>query len=160
MLVAYEDSSSDEDEGGILKVIPKKNKKVVPERNSKYPDLLRRLHSRYPGISLPEKSKKDCSDTVRERFKQYFRAQEEGNGFTFMKQLEGNKNFGNPKLLEKVADLFDISDTGTNFAKNIWDPRNIPKEHDYKVLSRKQAESGKTSRRGFGAPVSFVQSSS
>ncbi|PRQ69800.1 HCNGP-like protein-domain containing protein [Rhodotorula toruloides] len=81
-------------------------------------------------------------------------------GLHFNDSLHASKAFRNPRIYAKLVDFVDVDETGTNWDKEIWDPKNIGADASATRIAElqklrseaKQATAGQRTSIAFTAP--------
>lgn len=62
-------------------------------------------------------------------------AEDHRRGLDFNFQIRSNKSYRNPSIYNKLVEFFGIEEGGSNFPKDVFDPRayKADKKHSYKV---------------------------
>ena len=57
------------------------------------------------------------------------------NGYDFNKIIRNKKSYRNPSIYSKLIDYFEIEEGGSNFPKDVFDPKayRTDHKHNYKV---------------------------
>ena len=82
------------------------------------------------GVTLPDFPDGPCDEVIQRKISKFIDYATR-SGTTFNNNLKTKKDFGNPHLLSKVVDYFDIDEMGSNFPKDKFDPKAYPDEAFY-----------------------------
>ncbi len=55
-------------------------------------------------------------------------------GYDHNRRIRNNKEFANPSMYEKLIEMFEVDECGTNFEKHVFDPRGFPSDCFYEKL--------------------------
>lgn len=55
-----------------------------------------------------------------------FHALRLSRGLHFNDSLHASKAFRNPRIYAKLVEFVDVDETGTNWARGVWDPKGLP----------------------------------
>jgi len=73
--------------------------------------------------SLPRICTTGCDESLKENLTRFLAASQRGE--TINSHIDGNKEYANPNLLERIIDIYEIDTLGTHFEKERFDPKNI-----------------------------------
>lgn len=120
------------DKAGVIDIVasPKtkeSNVQSIPvSRNTSNPYLSMRL--------IPPEPPGRSSSNVQEKIVKFLSMDRNFNA-----TLQGNKQFHNPYILDKIAQLYSIEQKGSNYPPDIYDPKEW-ESHDYERIAKRQEQ--------------------
>ena len=78
---------------------------------------------------LPQVRSDGVSAETLARLGQYLEAQRQYN-FDLTDSIQRKKDFGNPHILTKVVNFFQIDELGSNYPKELFDPSSIKRKNE------------------------------
>ncbi|KAK4319635.1 hypothetical protein Pmani_009420 [Petrolisthes manimaculis] len=91
------------------------------------------------GIKLPPPPPGKCSAELQEKIVRCLNEVQRGNK-DYNAMIQNNKEFRNPGIYEKLIDLLQLDEMGTNYPLDMFDPHCWGKESYYDELARVQKE--------------------
>lgn len=84
--------------------------------------------------NIPPSPKGECDPNLQAKIALFI--QKHRDGLNLNEDLKRQKQFGNPEILDKIVQHFEIDELGSNYPKDIWDPHGLPKEDYYDKLGK------------------------
>lgn len=92
---------------------------------------------------LPPKSEKQPDPEVLEKIHQYLEAKKL-HGFDLAQNIKTHKDFGNPYILTKIVEHFQIDEIGSNYPKELYNPHGYSTSDFEENIRRRNIQSQKT----------------
>lgn len=84
--------------------------------------------------NIPPSPEGECDPNLQAKIALFI--QKHRDGLNLNEDLKRQKQFGNPEILDKIVQHFEIDELGSNYPKDIWDPHGLPKEDYYDKLGK------------------------
>ncbi|XP_042871587.1 SAP30-binding protein-like [Penaeus japonicus] len=91
------------------------------------------------GVRLPAAPAGKCSPHLQEKVQRFLNEVRRGNK-DYNMMIQNNKEFRNPGIYEKLIDLLQLDEMGTNYPLDMFDPHCWGKESYYDEIARVQKE--------------------
>ena len=81
----------------------------------------------------PGRCSKQLQENIAEKYERYLR-----DGIDYNRAIQRKKDFKNPSIYEKLIEISGISEFGTNYSRDIYDPLLWGPESNYEELAKAQ----------------------
>uniref|UniRef100_A0A7S2JS36 SAP30-binding protein n=1 Tax=Haptolina brevifila TaxID=156173 RepID=A0A7S2JS36_9EUKA len=109
-----------------------------------------------PNFVPPDSPPGDVNPKVLEKYLGYVKNRQEGKHVN--DYIRHTKRFRNPDLLEKLVGFMDVTENGTNYPADLYDPNSFGKEEYYEQLERSRKAYEEKQSRKPGERVEFRSS--
>ena len=108
-------------------------------------------------VQLPPEPVGQCSAALQEKIKEMLQ-KKAMHGYVWNERVQQNKGFRNPSIYEKLVQLVNLDEFGSNFPNHLFDPHEFGEESNYKNLlaAQKKAYEKKEKAKLDRTKVEFV----